>query len=182
MSRFGPDPQAFFDAVYRETAPWDVGGAQPALSDLLAAHPPTSPILDVGCGTGELAITLAVSGLLAMIALPSVRKSKARWATEEATQQFVSDVAKAQSLAIKANRPVTVKRVGQTGYRVDGGTTRLLPDGVEFVPGSPDSVRFVSFGPPTPGASTFTLRGESRTITVSINAAGRISRCELVSS
>jgi Tfp pilus assembly protein FimT len=119
---------------------------------------------------------MAVAGILTMIALPSVRKANARWAVEEATQQFVSDVTKAQAIAIKANRPVTVKRVGQTGYRVDGGDTRLLPTGVTFLPGSPDSVRFVSFGPPTSGASAFTLRGESRTVTVSVNAAGRISR------
>lgn len=63
MSRFGPDPRSFFDAVYRETPPWDVGGPQPALSALLAEYPPTSPVLDVGCGSGDLAISLAQRGL-----------------------------------------------------------------------------------------------------------------------
>lgn len=63
MSRFGPDPRAFFDSVYRETPPWDVGGPQPAISALLAEHPPTSPVLDVGCGSGDLAISLAQRGL-----------------------------------------------------------------------------------------------------------------------
>jgi SAM-dependent methyltransferase len=62
MSRFGPDPQAFFNEVYRDTAPWDVGEAQPALLELLAAFPPRSPVLDVGCGTGDLAIALARGG------------------------------------------------------------------------------------------------------------------------
>lgn len=63
MSRFGSDPQAFFDAVYRETAPWDVGGPQPALSALFAEHPPASLVLDVGCGSGDLTISLAQRGL-----------------------------------------------------------------------------------------------------------------------
>lgn len=63
MSRFGPDPRAFFDGVYLETPPWDVGGAQPALTELFAEHPPEGPVLDVGCGSGDLAISLARGGL-----------------------------------------------------------------------------------------------------------------------
>ena len=63
MSRFGPDPHAFFDAVYRETPPWDVGGPQPALSSLFAEHPPAGPVLDVGCGSGDLAVALSRDGL-----------------------------------------------------------------------------------------------------------------------
>lgn len=62
MSRFGPDPRTFFDSVYREVAPWDVGGPQPAMSALLAQYPPLDPILDVGCGSGDLAISLAQLG------------------------------------------------------------------------------------------------------------------------
>lgn len=63
MSRFGPDPRAFFDGVYQGDAPWDVGAEQPALAALLAEHPPAGPVLDVGCGTGDLAIALARRGL-----------------------------------------------------------------------------------------------------------------------
>lgn len=62
MSRFGPDPHAFFSAVYAHTAPWDIGAAQPAMVALLEAHPPASPILDAGCGSGDLAIHLAQLG------------------------------------------------------------------------------------------------------------------------
>lgn len=63
MSRFGPDPRAFFSSVYEDTPPWDVGGPQPAMSALLDEHPPAGPVLDVGCGSGDLAITLAQAGL-----------------------------------------------------------------------------------------------------------------------
>ncbi len=63
MSRFGPDPQAFFDAVYQQTPPWDIGGPQPALAALLDDLPPSGPVLDVGCGSGDHAIALARRGL-----------------------------------------------------------------------------------------------------------------------
>lgn len=62
MSRFGSDPHTFFESVYREIPPWDVGGPQPAMSALLTEHPPAGPVLDVGCGSGDLAIFLAQSG------------------------------------------------------------------------------------------------------------------------
>lgn len=63
MSRFGPDPLAFFEAVYQEAAPWDIGRAQPAMAALLAEYPPEGPVLDVGCGSGDLAIHVARQGL-----------------------------------------------------------------------------------------------------------------------
>lgn len=63
MSRFGPNPKAFFDAVYQQTPPWDIGGPQPALAALLDELPPTGPVLDVGCGSGDHAISLAQRGL-----------------------------------------------------------------------------------------------------------------------
>ncbi len=62
MSRFGSDPRAFFDSVYEEVPPWDVGGPQPAMADLLARLPPAGPVLDLGCGSGDLAIHLARGG------------------------------------------------------------------------------------------------------------------------
>lgn len=61
MGRFGEDPRAFFGQVYTATAPWEVGGAQPAMAQLLADFPPAGTVLDLGSATGDLAIHLAQS-------------------------------------------------------------------------------------------------------------------------
>ncbi|HET6595241.1 MAG TPA: class I SAM-dependent methyltransferase [Anaerolineales bacterium] len=62
MSRFGSDPLGFFNVVYQNSAPWDIGVAQPAMVALIEKFPPANPILDLGCGSGDLAIYLARLG------------------------------------------------------------------------------------------------------------------------
>lgn len=62
MSRFGPDPHAFFSSVYDVGAPWEVGGVQPAMAALIEQFPPRSPALDLGCASGDLCIHLARLG------------------------------------------------------------------------------------------------------------------------
>jgi len=62
LGRFGENPLAFFGMVYGDTAPWEVGGAQPAMAQLLEDYPPCGTVLDLGSATGDLAIHLARSG------------------------------------------------------------------------------------------------------------------------
>lgn len=62
MSRFGSDPRSFFNAVYEDIPPWEIGKPQPAMAALLAKYPPTTPVLDVGCGSGDLSVYLATLG------------------------------------------------------------------------------------------------------------------------
>jgi len=62
VSRFGSDPLDFFNSVYQDVAPWDIGAPQPAMVSLIERYPPINPILDLGCGSGDLAIYLAQLG------------------------------------------------------------------------------------------------------------------------
>jgi SAM-dependent methyltransferase len=56
----------FFDAAYGARAPWDVGAPQPDLIALVDEYPPTGPVLEVGCGTGDLALAIAGRGLIVL--------------------------------------------------------------------------------------------------------------------
>lgn len=62
MSRFGPNPLAFFRSVYQGAAPWEIGGVQPAMASLIEQFPPQDPAVDLGCASGDLAIHLARLG------------------------------------------------------------------------------------------------------------------------
>ncbi len=52
-----------FETAYKGHPPWDIGKPQPAFEALAEAGRVEGPVLDVGCGTGELAIWLADRGL-----------------------------------------------------------------------------------------------------------------------
>ena len=49
--------------VYEGDAPWDIGGPQPALVELISEFPLIEPVLDVGSGSGDHAIWIAQQGL-----------------------------------------------------------------------------------------------------------------------
>jgi SAM-dependent methyltransferase len=56
-----------YDELYRDTAdsggpPWSIGGPQPALAAVVDDGVKGPKVLDVGCGTGDLAIALARRG------------------------------------------------------------------------------------------------------------------------
>jgi ubiquinone/menaquinone biosynthesis C-methylase UbiE len=62
VSRFGSDPLNFFNSVYQNNVPWDIGIPQPAMAALIEKYPPNNPMLDLGCGSGDLAIYLSKLG------------------------------------------------------------------------------------------------------------------------
>jgi SAM-dependent methyltransferase len=51
-----------FSTAYEGTPPWDIGRPQPAFVRIQSAGLVASPVLDVGCGTGENALFLAERG------------------------------------------------------------------------------------------------------------------------
>ncbi|WP_114577720.1 class I SAM-dependent methyltransferase [Saliphagus sp. LR7] len=73
-----------YDAAYAGVPNWDIGRPQRAFVSLLEAGLVRSPVLDVGCGTGELSLFLArhghdVLGIdLSALAIGQARE-KARW-------------------------------------------------------------------------------------------------------
>lgn len=122
MSRFGADPQAFFDAVYRQTPPWDIGGPQPALEALLDALPPSGPALDVGCGSGDHAIALARRGL-GVVGVDIVQEAIAQARAKAAA--LPPDLAsRLEFLVADALRPALLGR--QFGAVVDSGFMHLF--------------------------------------------------------
>lgn len=56
-----------WDAAYRGNIfagppPWNIGKPQPAIAELIAADEVRDPVLDAGCGVGDLTIALAEAG------------------------------------------------------------------------------------------------------------------------
>ena len=50
------------NANYQGNAPWNIGKPQPALVKLFDKYPLKGPVLDAGCGAGDLAIAIANRG------------------------------------------------------------------------------------------------------------------------
>jgi SAM-dependent methyltransferase len=58
-----PPQLASFDDAYTGTPPWEIGRPQPALAELFDSGAVTGRVLDVGCGTAELALLAASRGM-----------------------------------------------------------------------------------------------------------------------
>jgi SAM-dependent methyltransferase len=85
-----------YDELYRDTAdsggpPWDIGGPQPALAEVLDDGVPGPKVLDIGCGTGNLAIALARRGYQVTaidISRVAIGMARAKAAAEGLTVHF----------------------------------------------------------------------------------------------
>lgn len=82
-----PEPQplaAVYDAAYQGVPNWDIGRPQRAFVHLEATGRVESPVLDLGCGTGELTLFLARQGYTVLgvdISEAAIRQAreKAHW-------------------------------------------------------------------------------------------------------
>jgi cyclopropane fatty-acyl-phospholipid synthase-like methyltransferase len=122
MSRFGSDPLDFFNSVYQDIPPWEIGAPQPAMAALLDKYPPSSPILDVGCGSGDLSIYLAQLGYH-VTGIDFVEKAIAN--AQEKAAALTPDVAHYLDFQVAdALRPSLLQR--QFGAVVDSGFFHLF--------------------------------------------------------
>lgn len=121
MSRFGHDPHAFFDHVYGLGAPWEIGGVQPAMAEIIDRFPPQGPALDLGCASGDLSIHLAGLGLEVLgvdFVETAIEQAEAKRAA------LPADVAARLTFAVAdATRP---SALGTFGAIFDSGFMHLL--------------------------------------------------------
>lgn len=122
MTRFGPNPLDFFSSVYRDVPPWDIGAPQPAMAALLARYPPMDPVLDVGCGSGDLCLYLAQLGHQ-VVGIDFVEAAIAR--AEERKSSLARDTADLVNFRVAdALKPSRLGR--QFGSVVDSGFFHLF--------------------------------------------------------
>ncbi|MEE6165611.1 class I SAM-dependent methyltransferase [Mycolicibacterium sp. 120322] len=53
---------AYNGQIFAGPPPWNIGTPQPVIADLIAAGQVHAPVLDAGCGVGDLTIALAEAG------------------------------------------------------------------------------------------------------------------------
>jgi SAM-dependent methyltransferase len=86
-----PDHRGF-DQSYIGVPPWDIGRAQPEVMRIADAGGFTSPVIDVGCGTGENALELSARGLdvFGVDAAPrAIKRAHAKAIERQLSAQFV---------------------------------------------------------------------------------------------
>lgn len=137
-----------FDAVYSgdEAAPWQIGGPQPALAHVLQQLTIEDPVLDVGCGTGELAIFLAERGHQVVgidLSAAGIARARAQAVGRDLNLRF--EVADATRLADLEVRPRTVVDSGLL-HSLDKPGQRSYVEGLRVIcdPGATALVLTVS--------------------------------------
>jgi SAM-dependent methyltransferase len=135
-----------FDAVYsgEAPAPWQIGGPQPALAGLLDRRTLEDPVLDIGCGTGELAVFLAERGHRVIgvdLSAPGIARANDSIAGRDLDLTFV--VGDATRLSELDVRPRTVVDSGLL-HSLDEAGQRAFVDGLREICDSGSTVCVLS--------------------------------------
>ncbi|MGX6603418.1 class I SAM-dependent methyltransferase [Micromonosporaceae bacterium Da 78-11] len=119
-------PRDDYDEVYHDAAgpPWEIGGPQPALASVLDDGVKGPKVLDVGCGTGELALALARRGHEVTgvdISQVAIDLARAKAAGEGLTVHFEVQDARILSLPSAPFDTVFDSGLLHSLYRLGGG-------------------------------------------------------------
>jgi prepilin-type N-terminal cleavage/methylation domain-containing protein len=123
----------------------------------------------------EMMIVMVIAGVLMTIALPGAAQLQRAMKMDSGAQQFMRELTRAQTEAIKRNQARTVTKVSETTYQVQGMAVTTLPEGVKFSASSATSVQFAAFGPPPLGGAVFRLQLDNLSRNVSVNASGLVT-------
>jgi prepilin-type N-terminal cleavage/methylation domain-containing protein len=123
----------------------------------------------------EMMIVMVIAGVLMAVALPGSAKLRRSMQMDSGAQQFMRELTRAQTEAIKKNESRTVTKISETTYQVQGMAVTALPEGVKFSSTSATSVRFAAFGPPPDGGAVFRLELDDLSRIVDVTASGLVS-------
>ncbi len=119
----------------------------------------------------DVIITLAITLVLASIALPPIGNTIRSVRLEATTSTLAGDLARARIEALKRNQVVDVTLNSATEYEIEFVGVRTLENGATFLEG-PELIQFAPFGPMLTGPAQFVLGLGGDTSTVSLAASG----------
>jgi type II secretion system protein H len=125
----------------------------------------------------EVLIVLMIVSIAAMIMVPPMFGAQQRLRIEAASQQLMSDLARARSEAMNRNQTVTLTRNGTSGYTIEQVGARTMDEDIAVVASSASTITFTSYGTLTPVASrtlTLALGGQTRSVVVSGGGLSRV--------
>ena len=127
-----------------------------------------------GFTLGELAIVVALVGIVLSMATPYLLRARAEYTFDNGAREVLRGLQRARFEALRRNQSVYFARVDATHFEVEGIGDFELPSPLRFVSG-PDTVRFASFGPVLGGADPIVLTDGAREKRILITLSGYAS-------